>query len=130
MSNVNLLLEVILFPWTKGFQHIFAFVLMQMFACWNEHMRVDCFALFAWFVQAALLAGIVKTATGKACNEWKTLGQLGLICIKCSCANIIFQTAIFLTLVVRNNTKSSDDKTSNCLSRNCLHHRYLQLRFC
>ena len=25
-----------------------------------------CFALFAWFVRAALLAGIVKSATGKA----------------------------------------------------------------
>jgi len=40
-----------------------------------------CFALFEWFAGAALLAGIVKTATGKACNECKTLGQLGLICV-------------------------------------------------
>jgi len=31
------------------------------------------FALFAWFAWAALLAGIVKAATGKACNECKTL---------------------------------------------------------
>jgi len=37
------------------------------------------FALFAWFAQAALLAGMAKTATGKACNECKTLGQLGLV---------------------------------------------------
>jgi len=35
-----------------------------------------CFALFAWFAQAALLTGIIKTATGKACNECKTLVQL------------------------------------------------------
>jgi len=40
---------------------------------------IDCFALFAWFSRAALLAGIAKTATGKACNECKTLGQLGLV---------------------------------------------------
>jgi len=40
-----------------------------------------CFALFAWLARAALLAGIVKTATGKACNECKTLGQLGLVCL-------------------------------------------------
>jgi len=28
-----------------------------------------CFALFAWFARAALLGGIAKTTTGKACNE-------------------------------------------------------------
>jgi len=33
------------------------------------------------FAQAALLAGIAKTTTGKACNERKTLGQLGLVCV-------------------------------------------------
>jgi len=40
-----------------------------------------CFALFAWFSRAVLLVGIVKAATGKACNEYKTLGQLGLVCV-------------------------------------------------
>jgi len=40
-----------------------------------------CFALFVWFSRAALLFGIVNTATGKAYNECKTLGQLGLVCI-------------------------------------------------
>ena len=62
---------------------------MQMCACLKEHRnvcvfekhRVDCFALFTWFAWAALLAGNVKTATGKACNECKTLGQLGLVCV-------------------------------------------------
>jgi len=39
-----------------------------------------CFAFFVWIAQAALLAGIVKTATSKAYNECKTLGQLGLVC--------------------------------------------------
>jgi len=45
----------------------------------RAHERAECFALFTWFARAALLAGIVKTATGKACNECKTLGQLGLV---------------------------------------------------
>jgi len=39
-----------------------------------------CFALFAWFARATLLGGIAKAATGKECNVWKTLGQLGLDC--------------------------------------------------
>jgi len=35
-----------------------------------------CFAVFSWFAQAALLAGIAKTATGKACNvvNWTGTG--------------------------------------------------------
>jgi len=40
-----------------------------------------CFALVAWFTRAALLGGIFKTATGKACNECKILGQLRLVCV-------------------------------------------------
>jgi len=40
-----------------------------------------CFALVAWFARAALLVAIAKTATGKACNDCKTLGQLGLVCV-------------------------------------------------
>jgi len=53
------------------------------------------FALFAWFARAALLAGIVKTATGKACKECKTLGQLIQVCVsmlehKCSFPNSHF----------------------------------------
>jgi len=88
-------------------------------------------ALFALFARAALLAGIVKTATDKACNECKTLGQLGLVCVltlghKCS-----FRNSHFLILVVRNDKRSSGigGKTSNCLSRNCLYYCYLELRF-
>jgi len=60
---------------------MFAFVLMQMRACLKEQMRDDCSTLYALFDWAALLAGIVKTATGKACNECKTHGQLGLVCV-------------------------------------------------
>jgi len=51
-----------------------------------------CFALTAWFAWTELLAGIAKTTTGKACNECKTLGRLGLVCDlmlgqKCSFSN-------------------------------------------
>jgi len=44
----------------------------------------------------------------------------------CSDTNVVFQTAIFLILVVRNNKTSSDidNKTSSCLSRNCLYYSY------
>jgi len=48
-----------------------------MYAHKKEHMKevIDCvFALFAWFTQEELLAGIAKTVTGKAYNECKTLG--------------------------------------------------------
>jgi len=57
----------------------------------NTWQSTACFALFAWFTLAALLAGIVKTATNKACNE-----------CKCSDTNVVFQRAVFLILVVRN----------------------------
>jgi len=51
---------------------------------------------------------------------------------KCSDTNLVFQTAILLTLVVRNNKRSSgiDGKTSDCLFRISLYYRYLELRFC
>jgi len=47
---------------------------------------------------------------------------------KCSDTNIVFQTAIVLILVVKNNKSSScfDGKTNDCLSRNCLYNRYLE----
>jgi len=47
----------------------------------EKDVRIDCFALCTWFALAALLVGIVKTATGKACNKCKTLGRLGLVCV-------------------------------------------------
>jgi len=79
-----------------------------------------CFALFAWFARAELLTGIAKPAKSKACNECKTIVRLRLVCFVCSDTNTVFQTAVFLILVVRNNKRSSgiDGKTSNCLSRN------------
>jgi len=46
----------------------------------RAHESQLCFVLVAWFARAALLAGIAKAATGKPCNECKTLGQLGLVC--------------------------------------------------
>jgi len=36
------------------------------------------FALFKWFYRVEVLARITKTAIGKACNECKTIGWLGL----------------------------------------------------
>ena len=53
-----------------------------------------CFALFAWFGPATLLAGIVKTATTSA----KHLVSCDWSVFKCSDTNVIFQTAIFLIL--------------------------------
>jgi len=76
------------------------------------------FALFAWFAWAALLAGIVKAATSA-----KHLLSWDWSVFKISDTNVVFQTAIILILVVRNNKKPSgiDGKTSDCLSRNCLY---------
>jgi len=54
---------------------------MQMCACLNENMSPLCVLRFLWFARAALLVGIVNTATGKAYNNYKTLGQLGLVCV-------------------------------------------------
>jgi len=54
---------------------------MQMCACYKEHMRKVIryvFCALHGFPQAELLAGIIKTTTGKACSVWKTLGQLKL----------------------------------------------------
>jgi len=53
------------------------------------------FCALCMVFRAALLAGIAQTATGKACNECKTLGQLGLVCVymlghKCSFPNSHF----------------------------------------
>jgi len=49
-----------------------------------------CLALFACFAQAALLARIAKTATGKPCNRFKTLGWLGLDCVKIHLTQMYF----------------------------------------
>jgi len=51
---------------------------------------------------------------------------------KCSDTNLVFQTAIFLIVVLRNNKRSSgiDGKTSDCPSRHCLYYRYLEIGFC
>ena len=60
----------------RAFKHYFAFVLMQMCACLKEHMGEVIDYVFtvlcsAWFTHTALLAGITKTATGKACKKYK-----------------------------------------------------------
>jgi len=48
------------------------------------------FALFIWFALAALLTGIVTTATGKGCNDCKTLGRWWLVCVQLLGYNCIF----------------------------------------
>jgi len=87
-----------------------------------------CFALFVWFAQATLLARIAKTATGeKHATSAKHLVDWDWSVFKCSDANVDFQSAIFLILVVRHNKRSTgiDSKTSNCLSRNCLNEPFI-----
>jgi len=61
-----------------------------------------CFVLLAWFARAALLAGIAKTnsqSMQRVQNTW----SFGTGLFKCSDTNLVFQTVIFLILVVRNN---------------------------
>ena len=68
----------------SGTKHIFTFLLMQMccmFERTHEKGNRLCVLHCAWFARAVLLAGITKTAPGKACNKYKTLGQLGLVCV-------------------------------------------------
>ena len=65
--------------WNAFFIRLYTNVLDEDLAnAWDSTVR---FALFALFAREALLAGIVKAATRKACNESKTLGQLGLVCV-------------------------------------------------
>jgi len=44
----------------------------------------DVFTLFTWLPLAALLAGIAKTTTGKASNQWKHLVNWKWSVFKCS----------------------------------------------
>jgi len=95
---------------------------MKMFACLKENMAVHCvFCALCMVYLAALLAGIVKNATDKACNE-----------CKCLDTNVLFQRTIILILVVRNDKRSSgiDGKTSDCPSRKCLYYRYPKIPYC
>jgi len=56
----------------------------------RTHENRLCFALFAWVARAALLAGIVKTARGKACNECNHLVNCDWSVFKYSDTNVIF----------------------------------------
>ena len=135
-TRVNLLLEAILFLRTKGFQTH----LGNCVKCKNVHFRKNTrerwsnsrLALFAWLTRAKLLAGIAKTATGKACMSAKHLVDWDWIVSKYSKTNEVFHAAVFLIRVIRNNKRSpgNSSKISDCLSRICLYYRYLLLRFC
>jgi len=115
----------------KGFLNTssFEFVPMQMCACLKEHMRVDY--LHGLPRQRSQLESS-RLQQPKHTTSAKHLGNWDWSVFKCSDKNVVFQTAIFLILVVRNNTKSSgiDGKISYCYSRNCFYYRYLELRFC
>jgi len=88
------------------------------------------FCALAWFAREALLAGIAKTAIGKVCNQCKTRGQLGSVCVQMLGHKCSFPNSHFFILVVRKRKSSGiDGKTSDCLSRNCLYYRYLELPF-
>jgi len=60
-----------------------------------------CFALFAWFAWAVLLPGIAKAATNA-----KHLVNWDWSVFNCSDTNVVFQTAILLIPVIRNNKRS------------------------
>jgi len=107
---------------------------MQMCACLKDHIRVD-------YVFCALCMVCARSAVSwnRQDRNWQSMQRVQNTSVnwhwsvfKCSDTNVVFQTAIFLILVVRNNKRSSgiDGKTSDCLSRNCLYHCYLELRFC
>jgi len=71
----------------KGlFKQIFAFVLMKMCSCLKEHISevIDC--VFCALCMACSGSAVSwnrqdPNPTGKACNECKTLDQLGLVCV-------------------------------------------------
>jgi len=66
-----------------------------------------CFALCAWFPWSQPLAGMSKTATGKACNESKTLEDWDWTASKYLNMHLVFQANVFLIPVFINNKRSS-----------------------
>jgi len=133
-SNVNFLLDVILFLWTKGFQ-------THLGICVNANVCV-----FGWTPESRLyvlrsLHGLPeqrcylespRLQQAKHATSEKPLVSWKWSAFKCSDTNVVFQRATFLILVLRNNKRSSDidGKTSDCFSRNFWYYRYLELRFC
>ena len=131
-SNVNVLLELILFIWTKGFQAHLRICVNANVCVFERTYESRLFCALYMVYLGALLAGIAKTATGKAWYERKTLGQLGLVCVwmighKCS-----FQNSHFLDSGCKNlqTVLRHWRQTSDYLSRNWMYYRYLELRFC
>ena len=116
----------------RAVKHIFAFVLMQMSACLKEHKSVDYVSHSLHglpgqrcYLESSRLQQAQHARSAKHFVSWD------LSVYNCSGTNVVFQTAILLILVARNNKRSSgiDGKTSDCLSRTCLYYRYLKLRF-
>jgi len=57
-----------------------------------------CFALFAWFARAELLAGIAKTATGKTSTSAKHLFIWDWSVFKCWHTNVAFPNNHFYSV--------------------------------
>jgi len=68
----------------------------------------------------------------KHATSAKDLGIWDWSVLECLDTSVVFQTTIFLILVVRNNNKSSGlyEIIVDYLSRICLHYRLLELSFC
>ena len=66
---------------------------------------------------------LLRLQQEKHATSAKHLGNWDWSVFKCLDTNVVFQTAIFLILIVRKNKRSSGiaGKSSDCLSRNCLY---------
>jgi len=112
----------------KGFQ-------TNLRICVNANVCV-----FEWTHASRLFYALYVVCLGSTlswnrqdCNRWsaKHLAICDWSVFKCSDTNVVFQTVIFMILVLRNTKRSSsiDGKTSDCFSRICLYYPYLELRF-
>jgi len=124
-TKVNFLLEATLFL-QRTFEHILAFVLMQMIHVRKKHMRepIACvlrslhgFPGEGCYLEWPRLQQAKHATSAKHLDDWDWTVS------KCSDTNVVFQTAVFLIPVVRNNERSPgiNSKTSDCLSRICLY---------
>jgi len=108
---------------------------MQRCASLKEHMRkvIDyVFCALCMVRPGKALSWNRQDCNRQSMQRVQNTWSIGTgLCFKCSDTNVVFQTAIFLIPVVRNNKRSSgiDGKTSDCLSRNCLYYRYLILSY-
>jgi len=65
----------------NGLLNTFTFVLMQMCACLKAYMREVIDYVFCVLCMVCPGSAVSRNCQDKACNESKTLGQLGLVCV-------------------------------------------------